>query len=102
MAMGYVPIADYALIGDCHTAALVSKCGSVDWFCPGRFDASPVYLAHHVDASLPNKDGHAARDDETDPCPALKAASSDREGNAASGKDNEQERLLAIGGRQTE
>jgi GH15 family glucan-1,4-alpha-glucosidase len=41
-ANGYAPIADYALIGDCHTAALVSKSGSIDWYCPGRFDASPV------------------------------------------------------------
>src|SRR5437867_927682 len=39
---GYAPIADYVLIGDCHTAALVSKDGSIDWYCPGRFDASPV------------------------------------------------------------
>ncbi len=38
-----MPIADYALIGDCHTAALISKGGSIDWYCPGRFDASPVF-----------------------------------------------------------
>ncbi len=34
----YVPIADYALIGDCHGAALVSRDGAVDWACVERFD----------------------------------------------------------------
>ncbi|MCA1647398.1 MAG: DUF5911 domain-containing protein [Chloroflexi bacterium] len=39
----YPPIADYGLIGDCHTAALIARDGSVDWFCPGRFDAPAVF-----------------------------------------------------------
>tara|TARA_B100001146_G_scaffold109291_2_gene96583 strand:- start:435 stop:2333 length:1899 start_codon:yes stop_codon:yes gene_type:complete len=39
---GYLPLRDYALLGDCHGAALVGRDGSVDWFCPGRFDAQPV------------------------------------------------------------
>jgi GH15 family glucan-1,4-alpha-glucosidase len=39
----YQPIADYAIIGDCHTAALVSRSGSLDWYCPGRFDAPAVF-----------------------------------------------------------
>jgi len=36
------PIRDYALIGDCHGAALLSSEGNVDWCCLGRFDAEPI------------------------------------------------------------
>ncbi len=39
----YPPISDYGLIGDCHTAALIARDSSVDWFCPGRFDAPAVF-----------------------------------------------------------
>ena len=39
----YLPINAYALIGDCHSAALVSNDGSIDWYCPGRFDAPAVF-----------------------------------------------------------
>ncbi|WP_281982800.1 glycoside hydrolase family 15 protein [Thalassorhabdomicrobium marinisediminis] len=42
---GYLPLRDYALLGDCHGAALVGRDGAVDWFCPGRFDAQPVCWA---------------------------------------------------------
>ncbi len=38
-------ISDYALLGDCQGAALVSSDGSVDWWCPPRFDA-PSIFAH--------------------------------------------------------
>lgn len=40
--IAYRPIEDYALIGDCHGAALIARDGSVDWCCLARFDAEPV------------------------------------------------------------
>ncbi len=39
----YPPIGDYALISDCHSAALVSRDGSIDWCCFHRFDVRPVF-----------------------------------------------------------
>jgi GH15 family glucan-1,4-alpha-glucosidase len=39
----YQSIADYGIIGDCHTIALIGLNGSIDWYCPGRFDAQAVF-----------------------------------------------------------
>ena len=39
----YPPISDYALLSDCHSGALVSRDGSIDWCAFHRFEARPVF-----------------------------------------------------------
>ena len=41
--MSSTPIADHALLSDCHSAALVSREGSVEWLCVPRFDSPSIF-----------------------------------------------------------
>ncbi len=36
-------IADYAMIGNCESAAIISKAGSIDWLCMPRFDSAAFF-----------------------------------------------------------
>ena len=44
-AAGYLPIEDHGVIGDLRTVALVGTDGTIDWYCPVRFDAPSVFGA---------------------------------------------------------
>jgi alpha,alpha-trehalase len=39
----FQPIADYGLLSDCNSAALVDRWGSIDWLCMPRFDSDAVF-----------------------------------------------------------
>lgn len=55
------PIDDYALLSDCHSAALVSSRGSIDWFCTPRID-SPASFGRLLDLELGGSCRIEARD----------------------------------------
>src|ERR1700761_8865578 len=40
-----VPLEEYALLGDCRSSALISKAGSIDWWCAPAFDSAACLTA---------------------------------------------------------
>jgi GH15 family glucan-1,4-alpha-glucosidase len=41
----YLPIEEHGVIGDLRTIALVGTEGTIDWYCPDRFDGPSVFAA---------------------------------------------------------
>src|ERR671934_989368 len=42
-AGAFTPIADYGLLADCNSSALVDRAGSIDWLCLPRYDSDAVF-----------------------------------------------------------
>jgi GH15 family glucan-1,4-alpha-glucosidase len=44
-AVEYLPIAEHVIVEDLRSAALVGTDGTIDWYCPQRFDGPSVFAA---------------------------------------------------------
>jgi GH15 family glucan-1,4-alpha-glucosidase len=44
-ARSLTPIEEHGIVGDLRTVALVGTDGTIDWFCPSRFDAPSLFGA---------------------------------------------------------
>src|SRR4051812_22013763 len=42
-AGAFTPIADYGLLADCNSSALVGRAGSIDWLCLPRYDSDAIF-----------------------------------------------------------
>src|SRR5436305_12658613 len=42
-AGAFKPIADYGLLADCNSSALVDRAGSIDWLCLPRYDSDALF-----------------------------------------------------------
>src|SRR6201996_1026154 len=42
---GYLPIEEHGIVGDLRTVALIGTDGTIDWYCPARFDAPSLFGA---------------------------------------------------------
>ncbi len=42
---GYLPIEEHGIVGDLRTVALVGTDGTIDWYCPARFDAPSLFAS---------------------------------------------------------
>jgi GH15 family glucan-1,4-alpha-glucosidase len=103
--MSTTPIAEYALLSDRHSAALVSKQGSVDWLCSPRFDSPSLFARLLDDAgghwSIRPADGAEVSRRYLDQTMVLETTFDNRAGSAvlvdalATGVDNQGHRLGA-------
>src|SRR3712207_2395266 len=39
----FKPVADYGLMADCNSSALVDRAGSIDWLCLPRYDSDAIF-----------------------------------------------------------